>query len=193
MHKLVYISLIFALFSCEKEVAAPLGHEFDLDVRFKNAKENASKRKSGQSDNKKYNLIADSMGYYHLRLSDSWQTLHRISGKVSAVSNSYDLTKIYWESSHHWYLGDTLGYIVHLNNTINDIYIYSTVDTSYITWFDGFEVPTINETSYSTEDGEFNIMFAPVRSMLGDTVDIASSAEFADGFVVDSKLKIILE
>ena len=106
MHKLVYISLIFALFSCEKEVAAPLGHEFDLDVR----------------------LIADSMGYYHLRLSDSWQTLHRISGKVSAVSNSYDLTKIYWE-----------------------------------------------------------------RSMLGDTVDIASSAEFADGFVVDSKLKIILE
>ena len=146
MHKLVYISLIFALFSCEKEVAAPLGHEFDLDVR----------------------LIADSMGYYHLRLSDSWQTLHRISGKVSAVSNSYDLTKIYWES-------------------------YSTVDTSYITWFDGFEVPTINETSYSTEDGEFNIMFAPVRSMLGDTVDIASSAEFADGFVVDSKLKIILE
>ena len=171
MPKLVYISLIFALFSCEKEVAAPLGHEFDLDVR----------------------LIADSMGYYHLRLSDSWQTLHRISGKVSAVSNSYDLTKIYWESSHHWYLGDTLGYIVHLNNTINDIYIYSTVDTSYITWFDGFEVPTINETSYSTEDGEFNIMFAPVRSMLGDTVDIASSAEFADGFVVDSKLKIILE
>jgi len=159
------------MFGCEKETNIPLGHEFELDVR----------------------LSADSMGYYHLRLSDSWQTLHRISGKVSAVSNSYDLTKIYWESSHHWYLGDTLGYIVHLNNMVNDIYIYSTTDTSYVTWFDGFEVPTINETCYSTESGELNIMFAPVRNMIGDTIDITSTAVFADGYNASEQLKIILE
>ena len=76
---------------------------------------------------------------------------------------------------------------------LNDIYMYSTTDTSYITWFDGFEVPTINETCYSTEDGEINIMFAPVRNMSGDTIDIKATAVFADGYRKSKQLKIILE
>ncbi len=71
--------------------------------------------------------------------------------------------------------------------------MYSTVDTSYITWFDGFEVPTINETCYSTEDGEINIMFAPVKNMKGDTVRITSTAEFADGYTSSKELNIILK
>lgn len=171
MNKLIYIPILFILFSCNKEAVAPLGHEFELDVR----------------------LNADSMGYYHLQMSESWQTLHRISGKVSPVDNTYELIKVYWSSSHYWYIGDTLGYIIHLNNILNDTYIYSTVDTSYITWFDGFEVPTINETCYSTEDGEINIMFAPVRSMKGDTINIKSTAEFADGYSSSRQFNIILK
>tara|TARA_R110002074_G_scaffold109609_3_gene236292 strand:+ start:2727 stop:3242 length:516 start_codon:yes stop_codon:yes gene_type:complete len=171
MNKIIYISLALILFGCEKETTIPIGHDFELDVR----------------------LNADSAGYYHLQMSDSWQTLHRISGKVSPVSNTYNLTKVYWASSHYWYIGDTLGYIIHLNNMLNDTYIYSTVDTSYITWFDGFEVPTINEVCYSTEDGEINIMLAPVKSMKGDTIHITSSAEFADGYTDKIELSIILK
>jgi hypothetical protein len=34
------------------------------------------------------------------------------------------------------------------------------------------EVPTINPVSYSNGDGEFNQMFAPVKSMRGDTVTV---------------------
>ena len=79
MNKIIYISLALILFGCEKETTIPIGHDFELDVR----------------------LNADSAGYYHLQMSDSWQTLHRISGKVSPVSNTYNLTKVYWASSHY--------------------------------------------------------------------------------------------
>ena len=50
---------------------------------------------------------------------------------------------------------------------------YVSYDTSYITWFTGFEVPTINCCSYSNGDGEVNTMFAPVRTMISDSVTIS--------------------
>jgi len=171
MKKLALILLV-AFAACGKEHIEPLGHEFEIDVR----------------------LQSDSSGYYHLQLSQSWQTLHRISGQVSPVKNSYDLTKIYWESSHYWYIGDTLGYIIHYNDPLNDIYLYNSPDTAYIIWFDGFEVPTVNSASYSTEDGEINTMFGPVRNMRGDTITITAEAEFGDGYRSEKKkIKIILE
>ena len=49
---------------------------------------------------------------------------------------------------------------------------YVTYDTIYVTGFNGMEVPTINPASYSNGDGEFNQMFAPVKSMRGDTVTV---------------------
>ncbi len=150
---------------------APIGHEFEIDAR----------------------LPVDSLGYYHLELSEDWQTLHRISGNISPVSNTYELATITWESSHYWKIGDTLGYIVHFNNPENDIYLYSNRDTAYITWFEGFEVETINGMSYQTEDGEINTMFAPVRSMRSDTVTVKATARFADGYVDTRQIKIILE
>ena len=144
----------------------PLGHDFEIDAR----------------------LDADENGYYHLELGHDWQTLHRISGKVSEVENEYDLTKVYWESSHYWLIGDTLGYVVHQNNTLNDDgYLYLNNDTTYVTWFEGHEVPTINETCYSTMDGEINIMFAPVQVMEGDTITVTGVAHFADGIVSNTK------
>jgi len=168
----ILLFLLFLMCCCTKqEDISPLGHDFEIDTR----------------------LPVDSSGYYHLQLSQEWQTLHRISGNVSPIANSYDLATINWTSSHYWYIGDTLGYIVHFNNSENDIYLYSNRDTAYITWFDGFEVETINSITYQTEDGEINTMFAPVKSMKDDTVNITAVANFADGYTKHKSIKIILE
>ena len=73
-----------------------------------------------------------------------------------------------WESNLYWYLGDTLGYFVHRGLTNNLVYV--SYDTTYITGFNGMEVPTSNMISYSNSSGEINNMIAPVRSMIGDTL-----------------------
>ena len=115
-------------------------------------------------------LNVDDNGYYHLELSDNWQTLHRLSGTAYINDVPLEVLKVHWESSHYWYLGDTLGYIV--NRYLNDQGVYVSVDTSYIIGFNGMEVPTINPASYSNGDGEVNTMFAPVQTMENDTVTI---------------------
>ncbi len=168
---LILFCVVFA--SCEKEQIV-LGHDFEIDARLG---------------------VVDINGYYHLELGQDWQTLHRISGQVSEVENEYELTKVYWESSHYWLVGDTLGYVVHQNWTLNDNgYLYMNNDTSYVDWFDDHIVPTINETCYSTMDGEINIMFAPVQSMKGDTIAITGVAHFADGVISKEKsIEIIIE
>ncbi len=166
--------ILFCLPGCTKEpFQYNLGHDFELDAR----------------------LPIDSNGYYHLQLGQDWQTLHRISGNVSPVEDDWALTKVYYTSSHYWLIDDTLGYIVHQNWTLNDNgYMYTTNDTSYVTWFEGFEVPTINETCYSTNDGEINIMFAPVQNMKGDTITVTGQAHFADSYISDiNTIKIIVE
>ena len=115
-------------------------------------------------------LNVDDNGYYHLELSNNWQTLHRLSGTAYINDVPLEVLRVQWESSHYWYLGDTLGYIV--NRYLTDDGIYVSVDTSYVVGFDGMEVPTVNCCSYSNSDGEVNTMFAPVQSMEGDTVTI---------------------
>ena len=169
---LILFCVMFA--SCEKEEQLVLGHDFEVDARLGDVDEN---------------------GYYHLELGQDWQTLHRISGQVSEVDHEWALTKVYWESSHYWLIGDTLGYVVHQNNTLNDNgYLYLNNDTSYVDWFDDHIVPTINETCYSTMDGEINIMFAPVQSMEGDTITITGIAHFADGIISEQRsIEIIIE
>ena len=169
---LILFCVMFA--SCEKEEQIVLGHDFEIDARLGDVDEN---------------------GYYHLELGQDWQTLHRISGSVSEVEYDWALTKVYWESSHYWLIGDTLGYVVHQNWTLNDGgYLYMTNDTSYVTWFDDHIVPTINETCYGTMDGEINIMFAPVQSMKEDTITITGVAHFADGIISEQRrIDIIIE
>jgi hypothetical protein len=171
--KKIFLIFCVVFASCEKEMTTPLGHNFEIDAR----------------------LDIDENGYYHMQLGQDWQTLHRISGSVSPVENDYELTKVYWESSHYWLVGDTLGFVVHQNWTLNDNgYLYMNNDTSYVTYFEGYEVPTINETCYSTMDGEINIMFAPVQSMKGDTISVTGVAHFADGIVSNAKkIKIIID
>lgn len=113
----------------------------------------------------------DINGYYHVSIDTTkWQTLHRISGNVYRNGNPVNVIKFGWSSSHYWTLGDTLGYII--RRGLTDDLIYVGYDTSYITGFNGFEVPIVNGASYSREDGEVNTMIAPVKTMRGDTATI---------------------
>ena len=117
-------------------------------------------------------LPIDDDGFYHLNLSrNKWQTLHRVSGFISTQDGTpIESFWVEWESDLMWYLGDTLGYIVNRNFDDNGMYV--SIDTSYITGFNGMEVPTINCCSYSNSDGEVNTMIAPVQTMVGDTMTI---------------------
>ena len=135
----------------------------------------------GCEDNYKYSDISvlidprlqeDDNGYYHLVIdTTNWQTLHRFSGTTKVDNEPLENLKLFWDSSHYWYIGDTLGYAVKRTvSALTGQYVY--YDTTYVTQFEGFEVPTINYVSYSNGDGEFNQMFAPVSSMLGDTVTV---------------------
>ena len=119
-------------------------------------------------------LPIDENGYYHMNLLEgSWQTLHRISGWTADQDTMATWgTYVGWHSSHYWFLGDTLGYIV--DRGLTDDLIYVSYDTTYITGFDGMEVPTANASSRSNQSGEVNTMFAPVWSMIGDTVDVTA-------------------
>ena len=119
------------------------------------------------------NLDLDNNGYYHLDINmGSWQTLHRISGFItdSTSANPVVNSRVEWESSHYWTLGDTLGYFI--RRGLTDDLVYVNVDTSYVIGFSGMEVPTINPASYSNSDGEVNTMIAPVQSMIGDTMTV---------------------
>ena len=117
-------------------------------------------------------LSVDTNGYYHLTLDTAnWQTSHRISGHVYRNGEPMNVTKFAWGSNFYWALGDTFGYVI-ANNGLTDDLVYVGYDTTYITWFSGYEVPIINGSSYSREDGEVNTMMAPVKSMAGDTATI---------------------
>ena len=138
-------------------------------------------------------LEMDSNGFYHLTIdTTNWQTLHRISGFItdSATTNPVVNCRVEWSSSHYWTLGDTLGYWI--RQGLTDDLEWVSYDTSYVTGFDGQEVPTINPASYSNADGEVNTMIAPVQSMVGDTMTIWYSwGGFYTRWETDS-LKVIL-
>jgi len=138
-------------------------------------------------------LEMDSNGFYHLTIdTTNWQTLHRISGFItdSATTNPVVNCRVEWSSSHYWTLGDTLGYWI--RQGLTDDLEWVSYDTSYVTGFDGQEVPTINPASYSNADGEVNTMIGPVQSMIGDTMTIWYSwGGFYTSWETDS-LKVIL-
>ena len=136
-------------------------------------------------------LNVDDNGYYHLELSNNWQTLHRLSGTAYINDVPLEVLRVQWESSHYWYLGDTLGYIV--NRYLTEDGVYVSVDTSYVVGFNGMEVPTINPASYSNGEGEVNTMFAPVRTMKSDTVTIRMYFWNNDYKIVDESFYIVLD
>jgi hypothetical protein len=122
-------------------------------------------------------LDQDINGFFHLALlRDSWQTTHRIAGYVTMDGEPADVIRIEWTSTHYWKLNDTLGYYLEYGYT--DQLEYLALDTTFITGFDDYIVPTINCCSYSNADGEINTMIAPVRSMIGDTLTVG--IQFSD-------------
>ena len=135
-------------------------------------------------------LNVDDNGYYHLELSENWQTLHRVSGTAYINDIPLEVLRVQWESDLYWYLGDTLGYIV--NRNFNNDGMYVSVDTSYVIGFNGMEVPTINPASYSNSDGEVNTMIAPVQSMVGDTMTIRMYFWNNEYEIVDEVFYIVL-
>ena len=137
-------------------------------------------------------LPLDENGYYHLQMDTlGWQTLHRISGSVYTHDGPVDVVRFNWYSSHYWYIGDTLGYIVEYGLT--DDLEYVSYDTTYITWFDGSEVPTTNCCSYSNSDGEVNNMIAPVQSMIGDTITISYVYRDYSNSLNEGNVNIVLD
>ena len=118
-------------------------------------------------------LTQDTNGYYHLTLDrNKWQTLHRVSGAIVKDGYGVENFRVEWESDLYWIIGDTLGYIVSRGLNMNLQYV--NYDTTYLTQFNGLEVPTSNQVSLSNSSGEFNNMIAPVRSMIGDTMRLTA-------------------
>ena len=119
-------------------------------------------------------LTEDGRGYHHLTLNtDSWQTLHRVSGSITQDGYGVENFRIEWESNLYWYIGDTLGYIIKRNFNMDGQYV--SYDTTYLTQFNGMEVSTSNKISYSNSKGELNNMIAPVKSMVGDTMRLTAT------------------
>lgn len=171
------LTLITSLISCEEiQVRQSVSSEDEIEIVF------IVEPRLDQDEN----------GYYHLELNPStFQTLHRLSGHIYRNGIPLDVMKFNWESSHYWMLGDTLGYFIHRGLT--DDLEYVSYDTTYITGFNDFVVPTINCCSYSNSDGEVNTMFSPVWTMRSDTI-MVSVGYFIDytTFVSDS-IEIVLD
>ncbi len=171
------LTLITSLISCEEiQVRQSVSSEDEIEIVF------IVEPRLDQDEN----------GYYHLELNPStFQTLHRLSGHIYRNGIPLDVMKFNWKSSHYWMLGDTLGYFIHRGLT--DDLEYVSYDTTYITGFNDFVVPTINCCSYSNSDGEVNTMFSPVWTMRSDTI-MVSVGYFIDytTFVSDS-IEIVLD
>ena len=138
-------------------------------------------------------ITKDENNFFHLPINrNNWQTLYRVRGIVYKDDQPIDLMKFYWESNLYWELGDTLGYYIHRDLT--DDLEYVSYDTTYITGFGGLEVPCVNGSSYSREDGMVNTVIAPVRSMKGDTMTVFWA--FYDDWKseqIDGNFKIVLD
>tara|TARA_B100001287_G_C22461253_1_gene425159 strand:- start:118 stop:618 length:501 start_codon:yes stop_codon:yes gene_type:complete len=118
-------------------------------------------------------LPMDENGYYHLTLDRTKvQTIHRVDAYVGDMYGPIEAHRVEWESNLYWFIGDTLGYVV--KRDLTDDLVYVSYDTTYITWFNGYEVPTTNEVSYSNIFGDMSNMIAPTKQMVGDTLRLST-------------------
>jgi len=134
-------------------------------------------------------LPIDDNGYYHLELNPSSnQTIHRITGRVL---NTLEPTKVSWESNLYWWLlkGDV---VVNITKTYIN---YFTGEITYVnlpplTNWEDVLVPTINSSSYVSDDGEINTVIAPIYGMRYDTLTVKSTINEWD---IIQEIKIVLE
>ena len=118
-------------------------------------------------------LSLDENGFYHFDLSDGI-IYNGITSRTKFVvnTNNPNIQKVGFVASHYWYVGDTLGYVV--SRGLTDDFVYVSYDTSYVTWFNGFEVPVINGASYTKNSLAYSWAAIPF-SMIGDTIYIKAS------------------
>lgn len=138
------------------------------------------------------NLPQTSSGLYILELDTTkLQTVHVLRGQLLQNNTSPNRPrKLSWESSHEWFIGDTLGYIV--KRVINDEGRWVPLDTLVVDFRFDDPVPTINPTSISKADGTFAQTMAPIFSMKGDTLTIKCDGRF-DGIYDSYQFKILLQ
>ena len=147
----IFVALLF-ISACDSKDQGQNSHEYNFELEYLNT-----------------GITNDDNGYFHLTLDmDEWQTIYRVRGTAFKDGQPAENIKFYWESNLYWIIGDTLGYIVHQGLT--DDLVYVSYDTTYITGFEGTEIPTTNITSISNESGEVSNMIAPVKTMVGDTL-----------------------
>ena len=160
---------LILLTSCTKEddITIPDFYTMELDGRLDTTDDGLYKLELNSSDN-------------------SIQTIHTIGGTLLNNGEEPYPQLVEWESSHNWTLNDTAYVIV--RRTINTLGNWVTIDTSYVTGFNGSSVPTINEFSYSGDGGEINTVIAPIDEMVGDTLIV--KARFED---IEKTIRIVLE
>jgi len=160
---------LILLTSCTKEddITIPDFYTMELDGRLDTTDDGLYKLELNSSDN-------------------SIQTIHTIGGTLLNNGEEPYPQLVEWESSHNWTLNDTAYVIV--RRTINALGNWVTIDTSYVTGFNGSSVPTINEFSYSGDGGEINTVIAPIDEMVGDTLIV--KARFED---IEKTIRIVLE
>ena len=166
---LMVLVLFSFLTSCTKEddITIPDNYTMELDGRLDTTNEGLYKLELNSSDN-------------------SIQTIHTIGGTLLNNGEEPYPQLVEWESSHNWTINDTAYVIV--RRTINALGNWVTIDTSYVTGFNGSSVPTINEFSYSGDGGEINTVIAPIDEMVGDTLIV--KARFED---IEETIRIVLE
>ena len=164
-----YILMFIGLTSCTKDddITIPDNYTMELDGRLDTTNEGLYKLELNSTDN-------------------SIQTIHTIGGTLLNNGEEPYPQLVEWESSHNWTLNDTAYVIV--RRTINALGNWVTIDTSYVTGFNGSSVPTINEFSYSGTGGEINTVIAPIDEMVGDTLIV--KARFED---IEKTIRIVLE
>ena len=109
---IIICSILLFIVGCDTRVTDPnyIPLDFELDTQ----------------------LPMDENGYYHLELNDNtWQTIHRISGTIYDDVEPVELIRFNWSSSHYWYIGYTLGYVIQY--VLTDDLVYVSYDTSYVT------------------------------------------------------------
>ena len=177
MKRLFIILPFLILISCQDDNSEVENHEYRFKVEYENT-----------------GISKDNNDYFHLTIDrNNWQTLYRVRGIVYKDDEPAENIKFYWDSNLYWIIGDTLGYII--KRGLSDDVEYVNYDTTYITQFSGFEVPTTNTSSVSNSQGEVSNMIAPVETMVGDTL-ILSWIYFDwvyDSDTYEGEMKFVLE
>jgi len=169
-HKL-YFLIIILFFSCNKnEIITDEGDGITIEFI------------EGLNDNPSFQISKNTDGYYVLVLDKTKnQTIQRITGKllrngkpIEDISSGTQSKKVEFSSNLFWWLmeGDLVANITYTYiNYFTGLLTYVNLPP-IINWKDEL-VPTINSSGYTnSETGVFNTVIAPIREMVGDTMQI---------------------